>query len=156
MEQEDPKPTAWIGIDPGATGAVAILREGLCYDIEDWDDEFVFSNALAEWKADYNIRIAVVEAQHSMPKQGVASVFKFGVNYGMIRGVLAAHGIATELVPPATWQRAMLHNADGPDTKTRSLVSARRSFPGIQLKKTQHGRSDALLMALYAMRRYSY
>ena len=156
MEYTDPKTRAWIGIDPGATGAYTILRENGCYDIEDWEDEFVFANTLVEWKSDYNIMIAVVEAQHSMPKQGVASIFKFGVNYGLIRGVLAAHRIITELVSPQTWQRAMLHNADGPDTKTRSLVSARRHFPDIQLKKSQHGRSDAILMALFAMRHNNY
>ena len=100
MEYTDPKTRAWIGIDPGATGAYTILRENGRYDIEDWEDEFVFANTLAEWKSDYNIMIAVVEAQHSMPKQGVASVFKFGVNYGLIRGVLAAHRIITELISP--------------------------------------------------------
>jgi len=152
MENTDPKLKAWIGIDPGATGAYSILRENGNYEIEDWDDEFVFSNIMAEWNEDYDITLAVVESQHSMPKQGVSSVFKFGTNYGLIRGVLAAHKIVTELVPPQTWQRAMLHNADGTDTKTRSIVSARRNFPGIQLKKTQHGRSDSVLMALYAMR----
>jgi hypothetical protein len=95
--ETDPKPNAWIGIDPGSTGAYAILRENSNFDIEDWEDE---------------------------------------------------------LVPPQTWQRAILHTADGPDTKSRSLVSARRHFPDISLKKSQHGRSDAILMALFAKRRF--
>ena len=154
MEQTDPKLNAWVGIDPGATGAYAILRENGNFDIEDWEDEFVFANTVAEWKAIYNITLAVVEAQHAMPKQGVSSVFKFGVSYGLIRGVLAAHMVPVELVFPQAWQRTMLHNADGADTKTRSLVSARRHFPDIQLKKSQHGRSDAILIALYAMRQF--
>jgi len=154
MEYTDPKLNAWVGIDPGATGAYAILRENGSFDIEDWEDEFVFANAIADWKEIYNITIAVVEAQHSMPKQGVSSVFKFGTHYGLIRGVLAALKVDTELVPPLTWQRAMLHNADGPDTKSRSLVSARRHFPNLQLKKSQHGRSDSILMSLFAKRRF--
>ena len=128
MEYSDPKLNAWVGIDPGATGAYSILRENGSFDIEDWDDEFVFADAIADWKALYNITIAVVEAQHSMPKQGVSSVFKFGTNYGLIRGVLAALKVIPNLFP-LTWQRAMLHNADGPDTKSRSLVSAGGRFP---------------------------
>jgi hypothetical protein len=152
MEFTDPKLNAWVGIDPGATGAYAILRENGIFDIEDWDDEFVFANTIDDWRKLYNIKCAVVEAQHAMPKQGVASVFKFGTNYGLIRGVLAALMVPAELIWPQAWQRVMLHNADGPDTKSRSLVSARRQFPYIQLKKSQHGRSDAILMALFSKR----
>ena len=155
MEYTDPKLNAWVGVDPGATGAYSILRENGSLDIEDWEDEFVCAKTIADWKQLYNITIAVLEAQHSMPKQGVSSTFKFGTNYGLIRGVLAALKVNTELVHPLTWQRAMLHNADGPDTKSRSLVSARRHFPNLQIKKSQHGRSDAILMALFANRRFS-
>jgi crossover junction endodeoxyribonuclease RuvC len=152
MEYSDPKHNAWVGIDPGATGACALLNENDHYDILDWEDEFVLSETISEWKEIYNIKIVVVEAQHSMPKQGVSSTFKFGINYGLIRGVLAAQKVHTELVSPQVWQRVMLHNADGPDTKSRSLVSARRHFPNLQLKKSQHGRSDAILMALFSKR----
>jgi Holliday junction resolvasome RuvABC endonuclease subunit len=155
MNDTDLKPNAWIGVDPGSTtGAYAILRENGNYDIEEWEDEYRFASDIAEWKEMYRIYFAVVEAVHSMPKQGVSSVFKFGTSYGLARGVLAAHSIRVELITPQTWQKAMLHNADGPNTKTRSICAARRNFPDLQLKKTQHGKSDAILMALYAMRHF--
>ncbi len=44
--ETDPEINAWVGIDPGATGAYAILRENGSFVIEDWEDEFVFANTI--------------------------------------------------------------------------------------------------------------
>ena len=51
MEYPDPKLNAWVGIDPGATGAYSILRENGSFDIEDWEDEFVLADAIADGKS---------------------------------------------------------------------------------------------------------
>src|SRR4051812_430601 len=50
---------------------------------------------------------AIVEAVHAMPKQGVTSVFTFGVGFGVVRGVLATLGVPATYITPQSWQRAM-------------------------------------------------
>ena len=93
-----------------------------------------------------------IEKVHAMPKQGVSSTFKFGSNYGSWLGAMSAMQMPHIIVTPAKWQRSLLDSGGG-DTKTRSLSMARRLFPNVDLHlKKHHGRSDALLLALYAAR----
>src|ERR1700733_7692686 len=49
--------------------------------------------------------VAIVELVASRPGQGVASVFKLGSGFGMVRGVIAACGIPMHLVSPSKWKR---------------------------------------------------
>lgn len=143
-----------LGIDPGQSGGVAWLDTespiaGCCpmpeteADLVDHIEGLMQQLAVPYVAPATNLRMtAFVESVHSMPKQGVASSFKFGVNYGMIRGVLAALGIRREFVSPQKWQKAM-----GCMTRGDKNVSKRRAqelFP--QLKVT-HAVADALLIA---------
>src|SRR6187431_2184659 len=99
-----------VGIDPGSvSGALAVLRSsgqsgaGELWDfatVENQVDAFWLADTLRQMKAD----VVVIERVHSMPKQGVASTFKFGTAYGIIIGVVAALGLRSHLVAPATWK----------------------------------------------------
>lgn len=86
----------FIGIDPGASGAIAALET-------DYPDEGLTSVTLCrlsdtEQEVSRFMRsldpefvqttFALIERVHSMPKQGVASSFKFGQSYGFLRGLL--------------------------------------------------------------------
>ena len=96
-----------------------------------------------------NELFAVIEKVHSMPKQGVASSFTFGQNYGGLRMALAALKIRREHVTPQKWQKEM-----GCMTKGDKNVSKRRAqelFPKI---KVTHAIADCLLIAEYARRTY--
>jgi len=143
------KPIAHIGIDPGQTGAAVLLsKTGI--DFFDWPgDPVQFANELRQWQEDFNIQMVLLEKVHSMPAQGVSSVFKFGCNFGMIQGVLSALKIPYQLITPQKWQKGLIVPSDGKDTKERSLTVARRMFPVINWlsRKKDHNRSDALLMA---------
>lgn len=154
---DDDKLRAWIGVDPGKSGAYAILRESGTVDVYDWTDARAFSDTVAEWRDNLNIYGAVVESVHSKPKQGVSSSFNFGMVYGIAQGVIVAHGIPLYFVTPQKWQKAMFSKQDGADTKTQSLAVARRLFPkaDIRLKK-HHGRSDAVLLAYYGQKHLSF
>ena len=92
---------------------------------------------------------ATIEAVHAFPKQGVSSTFKFGVNYGLLRGLMIAGAIPFEEVSPLKWQREMacLSKGDKNITKAR----AQQLFPGI---KITHATADALLIAEYARRKH--
>ena len=140
-----------LGVDPGAvSGAYALLTRSL--EQPTVDDIPVVDRQVnaAEWarivealKPD----LAVVELSSSMPKQGVASTFKFGMGCGLIRGVLAGAGVPIINVTAAKWKKHFALNNDG--EKSRAL--AIRQFPdATQLsRKKDHGRAEALLIALW-------
>jgi crossover junction endodeoxyribonuclease RuvC len=91
---------------------------------------------------------AVVERVASMPKQGVASTFKFGASYGAVRGVLAALKIQTHLVTPGVWKKYFRLDSD----KEKSRAAALRMFPATAhyfSRKKDHGRAEAALLAVY-------
>lgn len=153
----DEKQRAWIGIDPGKSGAYAFLRESGTVDVFDWTDAKQFAEDIREYSENLNIFCAVIESVHSMPKQGVSSSFNFGMVYGMAQGVISAMGIPMFLVSPQKWQKEMLRAVDGKDTKEQSLVQARRMFPGADIRlKKHHGRSDAALLAAYGRDKMSF
>ena len=75
----------WVGIDPGKTGALAILIEGMDKDggisAEVWDFEEVLDGIgrLGFLNGIYPCH-ALIEKQQSFHKQGVVSSFKLGEN----------------------------------------------------------------------------
>ena len=93
---------------------------------------------------------AVIERVGARPGQGTASMFSFGRSVGMIEGVLAALNIPVSYAIPLTWQKA--HKV--PKGKDGSRLRASELMPRYaelwRLKK-HDGRSDAALIALYAL-----
>lgn len=152
---------AFVGIDPGQKGGVAIL----------WDSASSGDASASRYPGDYVLAaevldellppddshacaFACIEKVSSMPKQGVASSFKFGANYGAWLGILAAYRISHRLVTPRQWQKEMLDAGTG-ETKERSLQMARRLFPHIDMRyKADDGKADALHLARYAKMLY--
>jgi hypothetical protein len=143
---------AWLGIDPGLGGAMALIpSDGAPIVVDYPGDATLSSDALRSWLIDYDIELVAVEAVHSMPGQGVRSMFTFGRSFGEWLGILAALGISHTLVAPQEWQRGVIHASDGTDPKARSLAAARRLFPTCELgRKRDHNRADALLLARWA------
>lgn len=92
-----------------------------------------------------------IEKAQSMPRQGIASAFNYGVTYGIIIGIVAAHDIAYTEVAPSKWKRAMGLN----DDKEHSRAEACRIFPEMRdhlNRKKDHNRAEALLLAEYGRR----
>ena len=141
----------YIGIDPGLSGALAAISLRGAYAIPFNEDEYV--DTIRAASLDGPVK-AVVEHVSAMPKQGVASTFKFGTNFGWIMGVLSALGIPYELVRPQKWKREFSCTSD----KNTSIAVARRMFPTVSLlatprcKKPHDGMAEALLMAEYCRR----
>jgi crossover junction endodeoxyribonuclease RuvC len=136
-----------MGIDPGKTGAFAFIDEEMKYEVFDFPDDpgEVVSELITR-----NVQWAALEKVGAMPGQGVTSMFSFGTNYGIWQGILYSLKISFDLVTPATWQKGIVFQSDGKDPKERALTAARRMFPLAELdRKKDHGRADALLMALW-------
>jgi len=142
---------AHLGIDPGASGAIALITADVVL-VENYPGDVVAAADLVRgWSARYQIRLAALERVASRPGQGVSSTFTFGSNFGAWQGILAALGIPYTLPTPASWQKGLITPSDGSDPKARSLAVARRLFPTVDLhRKSDHGKADALLLALYA------
>ena len=134
----------YIGIDPGKSGAIAMLRGGECgsYNLDNTE-----ADVAAYLEPGVGPYFALLERAAARPGQGVSSMFKFGQSYGFLRGLLIAHRIPFEEVTPQKWQSAMgcLSKGDKNVTKAR----AQQLFP--QLKIT-HANADALLIAEYCRR----
>lgn len=143
---------AYIGIDPGKSGALAILYpEGDVRTIPFNAEEYIF--ALQEFET-WPV-VCCVEKVSAMPGQGVVSMFNFGHNLGFIEGVLQAYGIPYQLVPPQTWKKEFSLSSD----KAKSIEVCQKLFPKANLlatersRKPHDGMAEAVLMAEYARRR---
>lgn len=140
-------PSLFLGIDPGASGGFAVLdSSGRIVDVSKMPDtERDISDYIAEFRT--RIVVGAIEAVHSMPRQGVASSFKFGASYGGLRMALICHGIPFETVTPQAWQKSMhcLSKGDKNVTKAR----AQELFPA---QKITHAIADCLLIAEHTRR----
>lgn len=149
-----------IGIDPGLSGAVALLDgDGLPELVADlpvirdgrlsWIDGGALQSVLLEALHGRPCR-AAVERVSAMPAQGIASAFTFGVGFGSILSVLQTLHLPIELVTPAQWKTALGLSKD----KRASLDKARLLFPTAELHLAKHdGRAEALLLAHFALNR---
>ena len=142
--------TTIIGIDPGATGAIAAIHLGLFAEPDVFDMPATAADmvgVLYRWHGQ-DVHVFLEQAQ-SMPGQGVASTFKYGVGFGQILGVLAALGIPHRQVSPAVWKRQMGVTKD----KDKARALAQQLFPTAPLSRVKdHGRAEALLIAEWGRR----
>lgn len=148
---------AWIGVDPGADGAVALLFEDRTLEIvEVKDGEAAVLAALEWWPNECDLRLVALEQVGAMPGQGVTSTFTFGRNYGWCQGVLDALKLPWKLVRPQEWQRGVVPSKPK-GCKKRSTVAAERLWPGVKFRGPggglRSGRADAALIADWARRK---
>lgn len=163
IRTKKPKHTkAYMGVDPGKSGAACLLTEDNNVFFIDWpkddDIEHVYKT-IEQWKASYDISLCILEKVHAMPKQGVSSTFSFGMNYGSWKAIVAISQIPYLLVTPQAWQKGLISQKDGKTPKLRSKAATKRMYP-----KHKHefegvrggwldGRADAALMAWVARER---
>lgn len=138
-----------IGIDPGASGGIAIMRPigAVGWSIEPHKMPDVEDDICELLAATTAPRFAFLERVAARPKQGVSSVFKFGKHYGLLRGLLVALQIPREFPTPQAWQKALgcLTRGD----KNVSKAKAAQLWPEI---KWTHATADAALISEYGRR----
>ena len=148
----------YVGVDPGLAGGLVVIDNTGApaepmppteRDVWDW-----FYSVGHNYSTVPN---AVIEKVHSMPRQGVASSFKFGMGYGGLRMALIASHIPFEEVTPQVWQRALGIPPRGKTEtptkwKNRLKAKAQQLYPRLEVTlKT----ADALLLATYCQRKYT-
>ena len=150
-----------IGIDPGLSGAIAILENNRVLNLFDMpvmsegkkNKRQLNSAQLVKLLKD-NIKdnedvSVVVEQVNAMPGQGVTSMFNFGQTFGAIKGICAALGLPIFFVRPAKWKKHFeLINSSKDSSRTKAiemypLLSSELS------KKKDVNKSDAILIARF-------
>lgn len=148
-----------IGIDPGVSGAVAILSARGVFAVHDMPTVTVGRKARREVDAHSLAEllrpladgaVAIVERQSARPGQGVVSMFGLGRSLGAVLGVMAGLSIPVRMVAASVWKAALGVPVD------KALARARASelLPagaGDWRRVKDHGRAEAALLALYGM-----
>ena len=142
----------FIGLDPGFSGAWGMIDHNgvyrACGDMHHTEKHILTGKIYAEiidsmHGEDVEV---VVETVHSMPKQGVASSFKFGVAYGGAVALAERLNCVWHMVTPQVWKKALKLDSD----KNKSSALARELWPYAPLfRKKDNGRAEALLMAYW-------
>ena len=108
-----------IGIDPGLSGAIAILENNKVLNLFDMPvmsegkknkkqlNSSHLVNIIKENIAQNEEIAVVVEQVNAMPGQGVTSMFNFGQTFGAIKGLCAALELPIYFVRPSKWKNTL-------------------------------------------------
>ena len=147
-----------LGIDPGLHGALAFLTRNVGVEVFDMPtlllgkgqrvDEHTLARMIDARARD--IDFAILEQQWARPTDGGPQGFKLGVNYGLLRMLLASNFIPYATVTPQAWKRFMKLGRDKDDS--RSMASQLMPRDAHQWgRKKDEGRAEAALIALYGL-----
>jgi crossover junction endodeoxyribonuclease RuvC len=150
-----------IGIDPGLSGAIAVIENNKVLNIFDMpvmpegkkNKRQLNSAHLVKLLRDNIIKneeiAVVVEQVNAMPGQGVTSMFNFGQTFGAIKGVCAALGLPIFFVRPSKWKKHFeLINSSKDASRTKAI----EMYPLLSnelSKKKDVNKSDAILIARF-------
>jgi crossover junction endodeoxyribonuclease RuvC len=147
-----------IAIDPGLKGGIAIHYQGITTAQPiPIAGKVIDLPTIAALIRSHPPDVAVIEKVGSMPGQGVASTFSFGMGYGQIQGLLAGLGIPFELVTPQAWKKLVL--AGTTKDKDAAIAYCRRAFPDVPLvmprcRVAHDGVADALCILQFGLLRF--
>ena len=150
-----------FGIDPGLTGAIAILDDKKIVEVTDLPtmsdgkknkkqlnsahlSQYISSNII-----DLSKSVVVVEQVNAMPGQGVTSMFNFGQTFGAIKGICAALELPIFFVRPSKWKKHFeLINSSKDASRTKAIEMYPKLSSQLSKKKDVN-RSDAILIARF-------
>ena len=150
-----------IGIDPGLSGAIAILENKKVLKIFDMPvmsegkknkrqlNSAQLVNIVRE-NINNNEEIAVVVEQvNAMPGQGVTSMFNFGQTFGAIKGVCAALRLPIYFVRPSKWKKHFELINSSKDASRTKVIEMYPYLSNQLSKKKDVNKSDAILIARF-------
>lgn len=156
-----------LGIDPGLSGALAVVEiasqrlvevQRMPTNVVRKQQNRINGAVLARWlgmQANLQVlRFAYIEDVHSRPRQ--TGQFQFGLNTGILHGMLYANTIPFTTVTPMVWKAHFGIRRTGDETKAKKKSEAReiatRLFPDMahEFKRVKDdGVAEAALIALY-------
>lgn len=150
----------YLGIDPGLSGAVALLPDLIVRDTPvartGTRCEYVpvaMATLLEELIEGSDEVFVAIERVTPFPRAGVVPMFQLGLGLGVWLGILGALRLPYELVRPQDWKRAMIsgRGREKEASRLRALEIWPQLAPELE-RKMDHDRADALLIALWRKR----
>ncbi len=150
-----------IGIDPGVSGAISILKSKKVIEIYDMPTMIdgkknkkqvngsQVTNIIKERLNSEKEVVVVVEHVNAMPGQGVTSMFNFGQSFGVIKGICAALSIPIHFVRPTKWKKHFNLIKTNKDASRTKVIEAYPEISSKLHRKKDSNRADAILIALY-------
>ena len=165
--EKNPDKIFYLGVDSGKNGAFVLLnldgtiayKTPIFLDDDKNYDLNRISNFIRNQKR-YIIKGALEEV-HSIFGTNKSTAFKMGFGLGILKGIFSSNNIDMEYPTPKKWQEEVwkeivYDNKKGvKDTKSTSLLNAKRIFPGENFivspraRKPHDGIVDAALIAYY-------
>lgn len=146
---------AIIGIDPGASGGIAVLKESrlMVYNMpETYPDIYNLLASLAEKHREEGLLAVMEDVGHGIPGQSSRATAVFARHNGHLEMALYALGIRTIKVTPQKWQK-YYSNSLGKSSQHEKRVwknmlkgLAQQMFPS---EKVTLKNADAILIANY-------
>ena len=137
-----------IGIDPGLSGAIAVLDDLKIFDLFDMPimpegkkNKNQLNSAqlvnIIKRHIHTNSTFVIVEQVSAMPGQGVTSMFNFGQTFGAIKGICASLNLPIFYVRPAKWKKHFdLINASKDASRTKAIEMYPSISDRLRKKKT--------------------
>ncbi len=148
--------TVLAAFDPGlSNGAYAVMSDKLRREFAFIGDlptmgaktKKVLNGAMiATNLREYQVSHVVIEHASAMPKQGVSSMFRFGMAYGQIIGIVQGLMLPYEIVTPAKWKKEMRLNTDKENSRLRAIELYPKFHEALKRVK-DHNRAEAMLLA---------
>ena len=150
-----------FGIDPGLSGAIAVLENEVVLDIIDLPvmaegkknkrqlNSAQLSQYMSKNVENIHKTSVVVEQVNAMPGQGVTSMFNFGQTFGAIKGISATLKLPIYFVRPSKWKKHFdLINSSKDASRTKAI----EIYPSLAeklSKKKDVNKSDAILIGRF-------
>lgn len=158
----------YVGIDPGFKGGISAINElgqivfsEVMPIIEGDKTELDLDGVIRLIKGamlDNEIVMVAIEKVHALPRQSTSAMFRFGVGYGELIGIIHTLKLAYRLVRPQEWQKSVLKGFNQGDTKQASTLFCSRQWPGFDFRDTQRckklhdGMTDSTALAYYMLK----
>ena len=150
-----------IGIDPGLSGAIAVLDGIKIFDMFDMPvmsegkknknqlNSAQLVNIIKRHILSNDDTFVIVEQVSAMPGQGVTSMFNFGQTFGAIKGVCAALNLPIFFVRPSKWKKHFELINSSKDASRTKVIEMYPKLSNQLTKKKDVNKSDAILIARF-------
>ena len=147
----------YIGIDPGKSGGMAVIRNKktpVLLSVLKWEGAFAMRKYIQGWqKGDTHIVVENVPKTIGREGASESTGFVLGDHFGQIKGGLEWAGLDYELVRPFVWQNGLGLSGKCPDRKKMLRDFACDTFPSKVGNRITLATCDAVLIALWALKR---
>lgn len=144
-----------IGIDPGASGALVVIKgeQPVAWlhmpTILDGSATRVDAAVITDFLRQHPHLPVYLERVSAMPKQGIASAFNFGHSAGVVYGLARGLGHPVRMVTPSKWKRKAGLSGTEKDACRSKASMLWPQWKELQAKIKGQALADAAFIACY-------